>query len=115
VTSKLEQMSIHEVSAVEDGANEIPGWMVLKSKQGDGLLTQIHKAAEAYTREHGGDDRAIAREMIIKAAEQLPERHITRHPESGRFTANPAMPAGGMPGSGSLFVHSGNVLPALRG
>jgi hypothetical protein len=32
---KLERLSIHEVSAVDDPANEVPGWMIAKAAGGD--------------------------------------------------------------------------------
>jgi hypothetical protein len=127
--TRLNKLFIEEVSGVDDPANQLPGFMVMKARRGS-AWERVVKACDDLRKELGNDDtfervlKAMFTEgervflghdslrvlKVVRRAPSLPagveviKRHSLRHPTDGQFT--PAM-------LGPFRIVGGNHLPAL--
>jgi hypothetical protein len=101
--TKLKNLLISEVSAVDDPANQAPGWLVMKARGGDPFLGStdpdlviMHRALGSAIRkalDGCGEELNEAEELsvaIMVGALELDEpyakaRHGVRHPQTGKF------------------------------
>ena len=97
---RLQELLIAEVSGVDQPANELPGWMVAKSK---GRIEQVRAAEKAK--------RAAERTIL---ADLIRQEYLRG--EQGRFTAAPSSSGASEPAPAALhWRHYGAVVQALRG
>ena len=100
--TKLERLTISEVSGVADPANELPGWMVAKARGSGGDSLPF-----AILRDIASGDIEAPAETVAKA------RHTLRDMSTGRYA--PANP--GTIRHETLFgpiTHGGAIHPELR-
>jgi hypothetical protein len=105
VLTKLDKLTILEVSGVDSPANQLPGWMVTKAGGGGAVLPMI------IARDIANGDIEAPAEEVQKA------KHLLRDPRSGQFRRkrDGEHPDVIQDDSGPLPMrHSGAVLPQLR-